>query len=84
MESHNHINDSNQIAIITGGDRGLGKEIANKLIKKGIKVVVTSRSYEFNTSCHDFKNQMLVKQHLDVTNESSVTKFFAWIEAGAK
>jgi len=84
VESHNHIKDSNQIAIITGGDRGLGKEIANKLIKNGIKVVVTSRSYEFNTSCHDFNNQMLIKQHLDVTNESSVTKFFAWVESSKK
>lgn len=81
MESLAHINDTNQIAIVTGGERGLGKEIANRLIKNGIKVIVTSRSYEFNTSCQDFKNQMRIKQHLDVTNESSVIEFFAWIKS---
>jgi len=81
VESLAHINDTNQIAIVTGGERGLGKEIANRLIKNGIKVIVTSRSYEFNTSCKDFKKQMLIKQHLDVTNENSVIEFFAWIRS---
>jgi len=32
---------SNKIALVTGGSRGLGKNIALQLVKKGLKVVIT-------------------------------------------
>ena len=36
----------NKIAIVTGGSRGLGKEMALSLAKKGIDVIITYRSKE--------------------------------------
>ncbi|MFN8550629.1 MAG: SDR family NAD(P)-dependent oxidoreductase, partial [Candidatus Obscuribacterales bacterium] len=37
---------ANQVAIVTGGGTGLGKEMSLKLAREGAKVVIASRSME--------------------------------------
>ena len=43
MEEKKEVN-TNKIAIVTGGSRGIGKAIVYELVKKGIKVVVNYRN----------------------------------------
>ncbi len=38
--------NSNKIALVTGGSRGLGKDMAIQLVKRGLKVVITYHSNE--------------------------------------
>ena len=33
--------NSNKIALVTGGSRGLGRDMAIQLVKRGLKVVIT-------------------------------------------
>ncbi len=42
----NHSNASNQIALVTGGGRGLGKNMALKIADSGIDLIVTYKSGE--------------------------------------
>ena len=37
---------SNEVAIVTGGGRGIGKEISVELARKGASVVVVARTQE--------------------------------------
>ncbi len=66
--------------LITGGNGGLGKALANKLLKKGNTVIVTSRSFNFS----EFKNSeenSLIPQYMDVTIEDSVKNLFSWMKS---
>jgi 3-oxoacyl-[acyl-carrier protein] reductase len=38
--------ESNKVALITGGSKGIGYGIAEVLIREGIRVAITSRSQE--------------------------------------
>lgn len=44
-----------QVALVTGGTKGIGKAIADKLSSRGVQVVVTARTApEGNTNGHHF------------------------------
>lgn len=70
----------NKIALVTGGSRGLGKHIINKLLSNGITVISTSRKFQFDNSTN-IQDKKLIEQYLDVTNESSVNNLFSWIKS---
>ncbi len=62
-----------QVALVTGGNRGIGFAIAKELIDRGFKVAVTARSGEGP------KGSLTVKA--DVTDAASIEKAFETIEA---
>jgi NAD(P)-dependent dehydrogenase (short-subunit alcohol dehydrogenase family) len=76
-----NIKYKDQIALVTGGERGLGRQIANKLIENGVQVIVTSRTYSFNPKQSIAADQKIIKQYLDVTSEDSINDFFSWIKS---
>lgn len=39
--------------VVTGGSRGIGKAIANKLIKEGAQVIITGRNEESLKKCSE-------------------------------
>ena len=43
-QKHKHMTRLNKIALVTGGSRGLGKDMALNLGKKGIDVIITYHS----------------------------------------
>ena len=66
-----------QIAIITGGGRGIGRVIAQELAKEGMKVVVSSRSsYQLDETVALIQQQggQAISFALDVTDQSAVEK----------
>src|SRR5207302_5699707 len=76
MEFH----DSRRVAVVTGANRGIGLEVARKLAKRGLRVILTGR----NRAGVDAAVRMLVDEHLDVsggtldvTDERSIASFAA-------
>jgi 3-oxoacyl-[acyl-carrier protein] reductase len=67
-----------KVVLVTGGTRGLGQVIANKLASEGAIVWVGSRSAEITDKTTPQPGE-IKKVVLDVTNESSVKNAFAHI-----
>ena len=65
-----------QIALVTGANRGLGKETARQLAQKGFTVILTSRSEAGREVAEEFKNLRLdvVFHQLDVGDGQSIAE----------
>ena len=68
-----------KIALVTGGSRGLGKNMAIKIATKGIDVILTYRSNEVeaNKTVQEIENigQKAVALHLDMKDFNSLDSF---------
>ncbi|WP_206742828.1 SDR family NAD(P)-dependent oxidoreductase [Sulfobacillus thermosulfidooxidans] len=63
-----------QVAIVTGGSRGVGQAIVKELLDEGVKVATGSRHPEdFDPDLVDAKNVM--SRYLDVTDPASIDAF---------
>ncbi len=72
------LNLENTIALVTGGNSGLGKATAQLLIEKGAKVVITGRD-EKKTA--DVAGELgAVPFHCDVTSDQDIQKMYDFIE----
>jgi 3-oxoacyl-[acyl-carrier protein] reductase len=71
----------NKKAIITGGSRGLGKEIASYFIREGASVSICSRTEdELNNTIHELQTaksdkQIICSMCIDISNYHDVKKF---------
>ena len=80
MEGKNAL--SGQVAVITGGGRGIGAGIAAKLAELGAKVVICGRSIaplEQTASALQKKGCQCESVQCDVTDFSSVEKMASWV-----
>jgi NAD(P)-dependent dehydrogenase (short-subunit alcohol dehydrogenase family) len=70
-------NDSQRLAVVTGGNRGLGLEVCRQLAKKGYRVVLTARDAEqARQAAASLASAGSVRaEQLDVTSEASVAAF---------
>ncbi len=68
-----------KIALVTGGSRGLGKDIALSIAEKGVDVILTYRNNEADASNTVARIQALGRQaaalHLDMNDLSSLDRF---------
>lgn len=72
-----------KIALVTGGNRGLGFEIAQKLAKEGLQVVLTARDSKKGKEAADkLRREKLdvVFHPLDVTQARSIHVLFQWVD----
>src|SRR4051812_27395905 len=71
-----------QVALVTGGNRGLGLEIVRALAESGMRVVLASRSAEKGHAAVEFlgylADRVAVRQ-LDLTDSDSVQRLAAWV-----
>lgn len=71
-----------RVALVNGGYRGLGLEIAGQLAAKDMRVVLGCRSVEQGRSAIErlgsLTDRVAVRQ-LDVTDPASVTRLVAWL-----
>jgi NADP-dependent 3-hydroxy acid dehydrogenase YdfG len=66
-----------QVAIVTGASRGIGKEIAVKLAKEGVKLALVGSSADITQSADDLKAQGftdVLAIQADVANEEDMTR----------
>ncbi len=69
------MNFNDKVAVVTGANRGLGKEIARGLLNAGMQVVITGRDLpELRRVAHELGGSVSVFR-LDVANEESVKLF---------
>ena len=72
-----------KIAVITGANRGIGKEIAKELAENGVKVILTARDLQKGKRVvEDFNSQGLdvVFHSLDVTSEESMKSLAGFVQ----
>ncbi len=72
-----------KVALITGANKGIGKEIARQLGAKGITVLIGARDVQRGTEAANDLKEQGIDAHallLDVTNEQSITEAAAQVE----
>jgi NAD(P)-dependent dehydrogenase (short-subunit alcohol dehydrogenase family) len=75
------LNPDRLVAIVTGGNRGIGHEICKELSKAGCNVVLTSRNEEEGrravAKLHQYDN--VAYRRLDVTDSKDIASLRDWI-----
>ena len=67
----------NKVAVVTGGNSGIGKGIANHFLQEGAKVVIFGRNQELlDQAKAEMENQILAIQG-DVTNTADLKNLYA-------
>lgn len=67
------------VAVVTGGNRGIGLELCRQLASNGYLVVLGSRDLEKGRRAAADVGQDVVVAQLDVSDDASVRSFTSWI-----
>lgn len=68
-----------KIALVTGGNRGIGSEICRQLDELGYKVILGSRDIEKGKKSAEKISNRVTACQLDVTDEESIQRLFEFI-----
>lgn len=63
---------NDKVALVTGGNRGIGFAIAQGLLTKGYDIILTSRSIDSAKQAADRLNGTVIPLALDVSDDSSI------------
>ena len=69
-----------KVAAVTGGNRGIGKEVCRQLAQCGMLVILTARQLESAEIAASEMTEHVVPFQLDVTNDESVERFSAFMK----
>jgi NAD(P)-dependent dehydrogenase (short-subunit alcohol dehydrogenase family) len=73
---------ASQVAVVSGGNRGLGLQVVRMLAGRGMRVVLGSRSVEHGRDALELlgglADRIAVRQ-LDVTDDASVAQLASWL-----
>jgi NAD(P)-dependent dehydrogenase (short-subunit alcohol dehydrogenase family) len=72
MNLNNH-----KIALVTGGNRGIGLAIANGLVAKGYQVMITARSLEKAQQAATKLGENVIPLELDISSDRSIEQIIA-------
>ena len=73
-------NDKNKVALITGGTKGIGLEIANVFYAKGIKVIISGTNKEKIAEINSKKDPNFYAYEANFSNEISLKSFLKEVE----
>jgi NAD(P)-dependent dehydrogenase (short-subunit alcohol dehydrogenase family) len=71
-----------RVALVSGGNRGLGLEIVRMLAQDGMRVVLASRSVEQGQAAVELLGYLadrVAVRHLDVTDADSTARLASWL-----
>lgn len=69
-----------KLAIVTGANRGIGKEIARQLAEKGLQVILTARDIAKARAAAEEIGHAVVPFQLDVTADESAKALAAFVQ----
>ena len=69
-----------RVALVSGGNRGIGREIARQLVERGYKVVVGSRDLAKGEAVAEELGEGATAVQLDVTDDESVRAAVSFVE----
>ena len=72
---------TNKVALVTGANKGIGREIAKELANKGLTVVIGSREISKGQEAATSIGKGAVAVQLDVTDRASIASAAAFIKA---
>ena len=72
--------ENGRVALVSGGNRGIGREIVRQLASKGITVILGSRDEESGRAAAQGLSGDVVVRHLDVTDEGTVARLASFVE----
>ena len=72
--------ENGRVALVSGGNRGIGLEIVRQLAEKGITVILGSRNEKEGESAAEGLSGNVVVRQLDVADEESVDRLVTSIE----
>ena len=72
--------ENGRVALVSGGNRGIGLEIVRQLAGRGITVILGSREEESGRAAAEGLSGDVVVRQLDVTDEGSVTRLAVSVE----
>ena len=72
--------ENGRVALVSGGNRGIGLEIVRQLAGRGITVILGSREEESGRAAAEGLSGDVVVRQLDVTDEGSVSRLAASVE----
>ncbi|WP_440872501.1 SDR family NAD(P)-dependent oxidoreductase [Vibrio diabolicus] len=74
-------NTTQRVAIVTGANRGLGKEVSRQLAEQGDLVIVTARQLSSaQQTVEELGLDNLLAAQLDITNQESVDQLVEFVE----
>ncbi|BAY81724.1 oxidoreductase, short-chain dehydrogenase/reductase family protein [Calothrix parasitica NIES-267] len=75
-------NEQTKIALVTGGNRGIGFAITQGLLQKGYRVIITSRSLDkAKQAAEKLNSSGIIPVELDVSDDDSINQAFKSIES---
>jgi NAD(P)-dependent dehydrogenase (short-subunit alcohol dehydrogenase family) len=72
--------ENGRVALVSGGNRGIGLEICRQLAARGITVILGSRDEESGRTAADELSGDVVVHQLDVADEQSVARLASFVE----
>ena len=72
--------ENGRIALVSGGNRGIGLEVCRQLSERGITVVIGSREEEKGSAAAEGLEGNVVPHQLDVSDAGSVDRVAAFLE----
>jgi NAD(P)-dependent dehydrogenase (short-subunit alcohol dehydrogenase family) len=72
--------ENGRVALVSGGNRGIGLEICRQLADRGIAVILGSRDEESGQRAAESLSGNVVAHQLDVADETSVARLASFVE----